>query len=315
LVPPAPPALLGAGGTVDVERLAVDDDTLLRVRPGVAIPMDPEAPPAAARQRLVLGRAIAAHHDAGYEHWFAVETAALLHGLWVYGMADRVHLFQLYPPAVRRDPSSWEHRHHVVRHWTALPARDRTVVGGLPVTSLERTAADCARLLRFDQALVVMDCALRHGADEAMIATILGESKGKRGVVQARRVLALADRGAESPGESLVRGALAEGGLPRAETQVRVTTARGEKWVDVGWPRARVGVEFDGEVKYGELAMGDPQAVRRAERVRHEVIEDEGWRLERAGWSDVVDLDARARFVARVRRALAGRWQFFAAAE
>lgn len=310
LVAPALPALLRASSMLDVERLAQRERELHRLHPGLAAVQDPDAAPAVARRDLVLARVAATAQRLTTQYWFSHQTAALLHGLWTYRLADRVHLTQLHPPPVRRERDSWEHRHRLTRHWTALPERDRDRISGLPVTTLERTAVDCARSLSLAAALPLMDCALRHGADDRVIAQILEESRGKRGVVRARRVLELADAGAESPGESLVRLALIEEGLGRPETQVRVGTALGDKWVDVGWPRARVGVEFDGEVKYGELAGGDPDGVRRRQAVRQAAIEDQGWRIERAGWDDVEDPGP---MLARVRGALSGRWSAFTA--
>lgn len=265
---------------------------------------DPEAAPAIARRDLVLARVAAASESLGADHWFSHQTAALLHGLWTYRLADRVHLTQLYPPQIRRDPSSWEHRYRLTRHWTPLPARDRDVVNGLPVTTLERTAVDCARSLPLAAALVVMDCALRY-ADRAVIDEILRESRGKRGIVQARRVFEIADDGAESPGESLVRLLMIEQGFPRPETQVPVPTAHGIKWLDVAWSEARVGIEFDGEIKYALFAEGGPGGVRRREAARQSAIEAESWRIERAAWPDV---DQETLFVDRVHAAFSGRW-------
>lgn len=305
LVPPSLPALLTPDALPAVERLAVRQAQLLELRPGMYTTSNPEAAPGLARRDLVLARVAAAKSSLGTDYWFSHATAALLHGLWTYRLADRVHLTQLYPPQIRREDDSWDHRYRVTRHWTRLPHRDRDVVNGLPVTTLERTAVDCARSLGPAPALVVVDSALHNGADRAIIEQILRESRGKRGVVQARRIFDLADDGAESPGESLVRLMMIEQGFPRPETQVPVETALGVKWVDVGWPEARVGIEFDGEIKYTDLADGDPEGVQRRELSRHAAIEAEGWRLTRAAWPDV---DQETLFLDRVHEAFAGRW-------
>ncbi|WP_159792277.1 type IV toxin-antitoxin system AbiEi family antitoxin domain-containing protein [Puerhibacterium puerhi] len=305
LAPPSLPALLTATTNSALDQLATADDSLHRLRPGLYTTSDPDAAPAAARRDLVLARVAATYRTLESDYWFSHQTAALLHGLWTYRLQDRVHVTQLYPPQVRRADDSYEHRFRVTRHWTRLPRRDRTIVAGIPVTTLERTAVDCARSLSPAAALVAMDCALRHGADLRLIGQILEESRGKRGVVQARRIVALAAPGSESPGETLARFLLLEAGLPRPQTQVRVRTALGDRWIDIGWQEARVGVEFDGDVKYADLAQGDPEGVRRRQRERQAAIEDEGWRIERAGWSDV---DEPSGYVLSVRRALHGRW-------
>src|SRR5690606_17763849 len=170
LVAPALPRLLTADTVGEAERLAELEDELLRLRPGIFATTDPNGSAAIARRDLVLARTAAAWANVDSAVWFSHETAAVLRGMWTYRLADRVHLTQLYPPQVRREDNSWEHRYRVTRHWTALPPRDRDVVGGLPVTSLERTAADCARSLPLASALVVMDCALHHGADRGLVA-------------------------------------------------------------------------------------------------------------------------------------------------
>ncbi|MFC7879729.1 hypothetical protein [Isoptericola sp. NPDC057391] len=288
----------------EIEHLAEVDAELTRLRPGLYVPASPDRVEARARRDLVLARVAAAWSSLDSDVWFSHETAALLHGMWTFRLADRVHLTQLYPPQVRREDDSWDHRFLVSRHWTPLPERDRGEAGGLPVTSMERTAVDCARTLSFEAALVVMDCALRHGADRSLVRRILDESRGKRGVVQARRVLDLADAGAESPGETLTRCGLIEAGLPRPTTQIPVLTSLGPRWLDLGWPAAKVGIEFDGEVKYTELADGDPDRVRRRERARQLAIEAEGWRIVRSDWPDI---DHPHAFHVRVRRALVGR--------
>jgi hypothetical protein len=282
----------------DVEHL-VHDDGLAQVRPGVLAPVDPAGRFGDERRSLVLARVAAAERSVTTPHWWSQETAAVLLGLWTYHVSDRVDLIQLHPPHVERD-DGWRHRYRVSRHWTHLPARDRTVVRGVPVTTLERTAVDCARTLPFHRALVVMDCALRHGADVALVNEILDESKGKRGVVQARRVVELGDPGSESPGESLVRARLIEAMLPPPQTQVRVETSDGEKWLDLGWPEVQVGVEFDGDVKYTELANGEPERVLADQARRQDAVEATGWWLERSGWSDIED---PGRFTTRVQRA------------
>ncbi|MFI2294102.1 hypothetical protein [Isoptericola sp. NPDC019571] len=306
LVPPTLPRLLTARSIPDAERIADLEDELVRVRPGLFTTTDPASPVAIAQRDVLLARIAAARAHLDSEYWFSLDSAAALHGLWTYRLSRRVHLTQLYPPQVRREDDSWDHRFHLTRHWTALPLRDRTLVNGVPVTTIERTAADCARLLSLPAALVVMDCALHHRADRELIARIIDESRGKRGVVQARRVLSLADAGSESPGESLTRLAVIDCGLPRPSTQIPVETTLGTKWIDLGWEEPKVGIEFDGEVKYTDLADGDPDAVRRRERERHEAIEAEGWNLVRNAWPDI---DAPHGFDVRVRRAIAGRWR------
>lgn len=58
------------------------------------------------------------------------------------------------------------HAPEVRNHKGRLEPYDVVRVGDLPVTSLERTVVDCARILPFKQALVVAERALQKGASK-----------------------------------------------------------------------------------------------------------------------------------------------------
>ncbi len=194
-------------------------------------------------------------------------------------------------------------RDGVREHWTSLVERAAEVscVPALPTSCAERTVLDCAATLPPAHALVIADSALRGGhVDRDGLDRLVGRSAGARGVRRARMVLARADGGAESAGESMLRWRLVESGLAEPVVQVPVETSIGWRWLDLGWPEAKVGIEFDGRVKYGS---DGEQAVRAVleEKRRQQAIEDEGWTLLRFSWSDLSDPD---RLIARVSRAL-----------
>jgi very-short-patch-repair endonuclease len=268
---------------------------LVRMRRGVVARL-PSGP--GRRERLVLARGAAFALDATTTFWLSHATAAVLWGCWTYRLRDRADVTQLTPPSVVRhggDPV-----HLVARHWAALPERDRTVVDGLPVTTLERTAVDCARTLRGASALVVADSALRLGAAPGRVDEILAEAAGGRGVRSARRVLALADGASESPGESVVRWLVHEAGLPALDLQVPVATWAGSFRLDLGWPDLKVAIEFDGVVKYTVLADGDASARFMAEKQRHDALVEAGWLVLRVTWAD---FDHPDRLIARLAAA------------
>lgn len=221
------------------------------------------------------------------------ETAALVHGLPMVG-CGRTHLVQPFPGG-QRDAAD------VARHFVEVPEAHRTERHGLPVTTLERTVIDCARTLARPEGLVIADAALHAGADRATCEQMIEALAGRSGVVAARWVLAHADGGAESPGESWTRFLILEAGLPRPSTQVPVETRRGVFWGDLGWRRERVVVEFDGRAKYE--AKGSASRAVLAEKQRQEAIEAEGWVVVRAS---VSDLRSPEPFLSRLRRALAG---------
>lgn len=265
-----------------------------RVRWGAYLPAVPGEGPGRDARRRALARIVAVHAQTRIPHWFSHESAALLWGCDAVRVGPEVHLIQEGRPGPRG-------RDRVLRHHGGVPAEHRAVAEGLPATSLERTVLDCAAQLPGARALVIADSALRRGADAAVLRDVLAERAGRRGVARARGVLALADGRAASPGESLVRHALHEHGLPAPDLQVAVGTRRGTVYLDLGWPAARLGLEFDGYVKYsGRYGSSAPQAVF-AEKQRQDAIEEEGWRVLRVTWDD---LRAPADLAARTRRAL-----------
>ncbi|MFD6167358.1 hypothetical protein ACFWFR_19460 [Oerskovia sp. NPDC060287] len=280
-------------------RARLADGVLVRVRRGVVARLDPGP---GRRERLVLARGAAFANDATTAFWLSHSTAAVLWGCWTYRLQDRADVTQLTPPSVvRRDGDPV---HLVARHWTPLPERDRTVLDGLPVTTLERTVVDCARTLRGAGALVVADSGLRLGADPVLVDTILTEAAGGRGVRSARQVLALADGASESPGESVVRWLVHEAGLPALDLQLLVPTWAGVFRLDLGWSDLQVAVEFDGAVKYSTLADGDATARFMAEKQRHDALVEAGWLVLRVTWAD---LDQPDRLIARLLAARRGR--------
>lgn len=296
MTPSEPEVLLVREAGVGGARLR-DQGSLERIRRGAYVERSPSLGPARDRRRLALARIRAVHAQLEVEHWFSHESAALLWGCDVVGVTGLVHVVQGTRPHSRTaDP--------VVRHFGRLPGADRGTVGGFPVTSLARTVVDCASTLAGGSGLVVADSALRHGLDPADLDAVLRARGGSRGITRAREVVAMADGRAESPGETLTRWALLSNGLPGAVPQLEVRTRRGVFRLDLGWSGSRVGLEFDGFVKYsGEFGSTAPEAVF-AEKQRQDAIEDEGWRILRVSWGDLRDTDA---LVSRVRRALARR--------
>ncbi|MFE5293788.1 hypothetical protein ACFQ8T_16555 [Isoptericola sp. NPDC056618] len=244
---------------------------------------------------LSLAAAVAAVLETDFV--FSNETAALVHGLNVYGLTEAVHVCQGSKPAGRQAPDPYLRRHPI-----AVPDRDRAVVSGRPVTTVERTMVDCARWLPGPRALVVADSALRAGADLEIVARLLDEAAGKPGVQQARRIVEVSDVRAESAGESLVRWFVLEAGLGAVELAIESPTRRGRYWVDLGWPALKVGVEFDGLVKYSGGRFGDPRERLLAEKRRHDALTEAGWILVHVTWDDLRD---PAALVARIRAALA----------
>lgn len=219
-------------------------------------------------------------------------SAALLWGLPLLVEPPAVHVIQSTHP--RASLAS-----DVIRHVMALPPDEVAVRAGQPVTTLERTAVDCAMTLGPAGGLIVMDAALHRGADGELLAELLARRPGARGVRTARAVLAAADGGAESPGETLARLAIVRLGVVPPVTQIAVETDLGTFWSDLGWPDWGVVGEYDGVAKY--TVRGDAVDAVLREKRRQEAIEEAGRTVLR-----LVSDDCRnpLRLLGRLRRVL-----------
>lgn len=239
------------------------------------------------RQRSIA-RIVALDHRLQEAHWFSHESAAVIWGLPLWREPHRVHVRQAGHASSQRDRS-------VARHRGSVDATRLTSVGDLAVTDIVQTAVDCACTLRPQEGLVVVDGALRAGADRAAALAQLEELTGHRGIRRARTVIELADGGAESPGETATRFVLLCAGLPAPSTQIEVATRLGSFWADLGWEQWRVLIEYDGRPKYRSV----DDLVR--EKRRHDALLEAGWRVLRVTKED---LRAPAALLARVERML-----------
>lgn len=268
-------------------------EAIRRVRRGAYVIPGPPRGIAVDRRDDALAQVEAVASQLRSDYWFSHESAALIWGCDVVGLSGKTHVTQAWRASRRGDPN-------LIRHTLDLPGADRTTTRGLPVTTLERAAVDCAASLTGRQALVVLDSALRLGADEDRIRRLLDMRGGRRGVRRARRVVDLGDGRAESPGESLARWEVLEAGLPAPEPQVTVRTSRGTFRLDLAWRAAKVAIEFDGLVKYSG-GFGPVTDVVVAEKRRQEALEEQGWLIIRVTWAD---LDSPDLWLARARTAL-----------
>jgi hypothetical protein len=178
-----------------------------------------------------------------------------------------------------------------------LPADHRQVLGGLPVTTGERTVSDLLRTAgdRF-AAQALADGARRHGISPGGVHEVLESCAGWPGVSQARTAWAHADGRRESPLESRCTVWFREGGLPEPEPQVLVSDGDGF-WarVDFLFRSQRTVVEADGRLKYD-----DPRALWDEKR-REDRLRELGFEVVRATWAD--GRDGGAELVLRVLRA------------
>jgi hypothetical protein len=215
-------------------------------------------------------------------------SSAVLRGLPVWGIPlDRVH--------VTRDGTAGGHRRRTLHvHVAPLDTDEVTTVDGLAATTVARTLADLAREEPFEQAVAVVDAALRrHLVTRERLFRAIERAPRRHGVRAARRALAFADGAAESVGESRSRVLMDRARVPTPVLQWEVPALQWLGRWDFGWPELRTVGEFDGRFAYGRrLGAGQyPREVLFAARRRADAARGAGFCVVRWGWADLDDFD------------------------
>jgi hypothetical protein len=241
-----------------------------------------------ARRHLL--RVVAATMTMRMPYVLSHSSAAVVHGLdcrpfW----CELVHVSH---PGVLGGRTEGGVKHHPA--W--VPQHQIVRVGGLAVTSLERTAVDIAREHGFEDGVVACDQVLRRGGQRSAMQGVLTQMWSWPYVTQARTAVWLADAGAENIGESLARMLVVELGFGTPQTQV---------WVEDDGRRARVDLmlnghvfEFDGRRKYVGTARGglaeDAERVLWEEKQREDWLRSLGYGVSRIVWADLFGPGRRA---------------------
>ncbi len=154
-----------------------------------------------------------------------------------------------------------------------LTPEDIVTLHELAITSKARTAADLACKLSRREALAALDAFMRQGLQRRELELLAARFAGRRGVVQFRELLALADGRAESPGESWTRLCIVDEGFPTPIVQYWVREAgRNVHRLDLAYPKFRVAVEYDGAEFHGEQQRAHDEA-------RREWLRKRGWTI------------------------------------
>ncbi|MBY3555651.1 endonuclease domain-containing protein [Modestobacter lapidis] len=178
-----------------------------------------------------------------------------------------------------------------------VPAADMVGRGRHRCTSEVRTALDVARLEPLLESVPLLDAMLgRSVVDHSVLTAAATALPTGRGCRRAQQAVALADERAESPPESRLRVLLTLAGLPPVP-QWRVGRPDGVfiARVDLGYPAAKVAVEYDG------AWHGAPGELGR-DRRRINALVQAGWRVL---YVTAADLHRPGEVVARVRALLA----------
>jgi len=176
---------------------------------------------------------------------------------------------------------------------TPLSPEEITMVDGIAVTTLARTAVDLAKVLPYEWGVAACDAALARGLSPWDLSAAVGRYRRLKGLPLARQAVAFADSRSESPAESLSRVAIARAGLPLPRLQVELFDRNGILIArpDFLWEGVRLVGEVDGRWKYDELLRhGETSAdVIMREKRREEAIRQAGYWIVRWDWKAIVD--------------------------
>lgn len=208
---------------------------------------------------------------------------------------------QVVVPRGRKVTATRQQRHEM--HWRAIPRGD--VVDGW-VTDRVRTAVDCAATLPPDEALCVLDSALREGMvtrDEMLLACAGLAPRFRR---RAEESIRLADGSSDNPFESVLRWIAL--GVPTlaVQTQVRIDDPAGFVGrVDLADEELRIVLEADSVEFHSE-----PEQLER-DCIRYTRLVADDWLVLRFTWKQVMndpewvrDVIIRTVAVRRAQRAL-----------
>ncbi|MEZ5184176.1 MAG: hypothetical protein R2720_00385 [Candidatus Nanopelagicales bacterium] len=178
---------------------------------------------------------------------------------------------------------------------------------GVLVTTPAWTVVDSARMLSRRDGLIVADAVLHEGlCSTADLEETLAAAGPIHRIARARWIVANADPLSESPGETWTRMVVRDLGY-EVTSQFRVRTDDGYADIDLLIDDSRVGLEFDGRIKYRGRHPGQAEHRIVREKVRQGRLEEIGYQLLRVVWEqlsapDSVDRRLRAAGVVPVHR-------------
>lgn len=236
-------------------------------------------------------------------HVVSDQSAAWIHGVEVF---ERSLEAMPHPPLLTTVAIGGRHR--TVRSGTLggkrdLAPEDICVIEGIRVTTPVRTACDLASLRGRRTALATLDSFLRAGLVSTQeLQRMLPRFARRRGVIQLRELVAIADGRAESPGESWTRIELHDHGLRCFTPQVWAEVpGAGRFRLDLANEALKVAVEYDGADFHTSPAQ------RERDTFRRNALVELGWVIVVVGKDDFTTDQAVESWIKDVRAAVEGR--------
>lgn len=185
----------------------------------------------------------------------------------------------------------------VKHHLAGFDVTDLKTVAGLQVMNLARTAVDIGRESGYEDGVVASDAALRMGATHADLNRAIARMTNWPAITGARAAISVADGGAATMGESLMRLLVLELNIGVPQTQFEVRDGRRYAVADL-----RVGrhlFEFDGKIKYlgrerGGVADRPVEEIVWDEKRREDWFRSLGFGVSRVIWSNLFGVARRA---------------------
>lgn len=290
-----PALLLSRGAEAGLPRLDRDRG-LHRIRPGVFTSRDEWSRLRGWERYRLRVLAVA-------ETWqrpiFAFESAAVVHGMPIFGEPRFVHLLS-------HDGGSWRQGDVITHGWSDPPSIAE--VGGLWATSMEATAVDLGRVLPLAFGLGVADATARAlGPATRLAVADLGRAGApRRGLRRLDWIQARMNARSESVGESVSRAVIEWLGYPPPHLQAEFAFEGFRDRADFHWPNEHVLGESDG---YGKYDAADAEASKRhfiLEKRREDRLRRNVGPMARWDWADTMrveplDLALRAAGLSPVR--------------
>lgn len=232
-------------------------------------------------RRLLLDRA--ASMRISVPHRLSHESAAYLLDLPILRPAKLIS-------HVTRPGVVGSHLRHGVKHHRAPHTDDQVVeVDGLLCLDAVRAALDITREHGYEPGLVAADSALRAGATRVDLERAAAAMVSWPFKTVVDDVVASADPGADSPGDTLARVLVTELGYGVPEVQFGLTADGRTAWCDLRLGRHVF--EFDGRAKYQRIdewgyADRDPDDVLWEEKTRQDWVCGFKLGMSRIIWED-----------------------------